>query len=40
VLAALAGVCGETDETWLEDSRYLNMALLGQQKKESLRLAA
>ena len=30
----------ETHESWLEDSRYLNMALLAEQKKEKLRLAA
>jgi hypothetical protein len=30
----------ETHETWLEDSRYLNMAFLAEQKKEQLRLAA
>jgi hypothetical protein len=30
----------ETHETWLEDSRYLNMTLLAEQKKELLRLAA
>ena len=30
----------ETHETWLEDSRYLNMAFLAEQKKEQLRMAA
>jgi hypothetical protein len=29
-----------THEVWLEDSRYLNMMLLSEQKKEALRLAA
>lgn len=33
-------LCVETHEAWLEDSRYLNMALLAEQKKELLRLAA
>ena len=33
-------LCVETHETWLEDNRYLNMALLAEQKKEHLRLAA
>ena len=33
-------LCVETHETWLEDNRYLNMALLAEQKKELLRLAA
>ena len=33
-------LCSETHETWLEDSRYLNMALLAEQKKEFLRAAA
>lgn len=33
-------LCVETHETWLEDSRYLNMTLLAEQKKELLRLAA
>ena len=33
-------LCVETHETWLEDNRYLNMALLAEQKKEQLRLAA
>jgi hypothetical protein len=30
----------QTHEAWLEDSRYLNMMLLAEQKKEALRLAA
>ena len=33
-------LCVETHETWLEDNRYLNMALLAEQKKDQLRLAA
>jgi putative transposase len=33
-------LCAETHETWLEDSRYLNMALLREERKEQLRKAA
>ena len=39
-LRLIRALCVETHETWLEDSRYLNMALLAEQKKEQLRLAA
>lgn len=39
-LRLIRALCVETHETWLEDSRYLNMTLLAEQKKESLRLAA
>lgn len=39
-LRLIRALCVETHETWLEDSRYLNMTLLAEQKKEMLRLAA
>jgi transposase-like protein len=39
-LRLIRALCAETHETWLEDSRYLNMAFLAEQKKEQLRLAA
>ncbi|VXB58899.1 transposase [Burkholderia sp. 8Y] len=39
-LRLIRALCSETHETWLEDSRYLNMALLAEQKKELLRAAA
>ncbi len=39
-LRLVRALCVETHEAWLEDSRYLNMALLAEQKKELLRLAA
>lgn len=39
-LRLVRALCVETHETWLEDSRYLNMSLLAEQKKELLRLAA
>lgn len=39
-LRLVRALCVETHETWLEDSRYLNMTLLAEQKKELLRLAA
>ena len=39
-LRLIRALCVETHETWLEDNRYLNMALLAEQKKELLRLAA
>jgi putative transposase len=39
-LRLIRALCVETHETWLEDSRYLNMTLLAEQKKELLRLAA
>lgn len=39
-LRLIRALCVETHEAWLEDSRYLNMTLLVEQKKEMLRLAA
>lgn len=39
-LRLIRALCAETHETWLEDSRYLNMTFLAEQKKEQLRLAA
>jgi putative transposase len=39
-LRLVRALCVETHEGWLEDSRYLNMALLAEQKKELLKLAA
>jgi transposase-like protein len=33
-------LCVETHEAWLEASRYLNMTLLSEQKKELLKIAA
>lgn len=39
-LRLIRALCVETHEAWLEDSRYLNMMLLTEQKKEALRLAA
>jgi transposase-like protein len=33
-------LCVETHEAWLEASRYLNMSLLAEQKKELLKVAA
>jgi transposase-like protein len=33
-------LCVETHEAWLEASRYLNMTLLAEQKKELLKIAA
>ncbi len=39
-LRLVRALCVETHESWLEDSRYLNMMLLAEQKKEMLRLAA
>ncbi|WP_043700522.1 IS256 family transposase [Tepidimonas taiwanensis] len=39
-LRLIRALCVETHEAWLEDSRYLNMSLLAEQKKELLRLAA
>ena len=39
-LRLVRALCAETHETWLEDSRYLNMAFLAEQKKEQLRMAA
>ena len=39
-LRLVRALCAETHETWLEDSRYLNMDLLWEQRKEQLRMAA
>jgi putative transposase len=39
-LRLIRALCVETHETWLEDSRYLNMSLLAEHKKELLREAA
>jgi len=39
-LRLIRALCVETHEAWLEDSRYLNMTLLAEQKKELMRLAA
>jgi transposase-like protein len=39
-LRLIRALCVENHEAWLEDSRYLNMMLLSEQKKEALRLAA
>lgn len=39
-LRLIRALCVETHEAWLEDNRYLNMALLAEQKKELMRLAA
>src|SRR5688572_14878976 len=39
-LRLVRALCAETHETWLEDSRYLNMDLLREQRKEQLRKAA
>ncbi|MBL8481783.1 MAG: IS256 family transposase [Rhodocyclaceae bacterium] len=39
-LRLIRALCVETHETWLEDNRYLNMALLAEHKKEQMRLAA
>ncbi len=39
-LRLIRTLCVETHEMWLEDNRYLNMAVLAEQKKEQLRLAA
>jgi hypothetical protein len=38
-LPLIRALTAEIPETWLEDSRYLNMNLLKAQKKQSLRLA-
>ncbi len=39
-LRLMRTLCVETHEAWLKDSRYLNMMLLAEQKKEALRRAA
>ncbi|WP_086970548.1 hypothetical protein [Caballeronia glebae] len=36
-LRLIRALCSETHETWLQNSRYLNMALSAEQKKEFLR---
>ena len=37
--AAIRALYVETHETWPDYSRYLNMGLLAEQKKELLRIA-
>ena len=39
-LRLVRALCVETHESWLEGSRYINMMLLAEQKKEMLRSAA
>ncbi|HET7237988.1 MAG TPA: IS256 family transposase [Terrimicrobiaceae bacterium] len=39
-LRLVRALCAETHEAWLEDSRYLNMDLLRELRKEQLRKAA
>jgi transposase-like protein len=39
-LRLVQALCVETYGTWLEDSPYLNMTLLAEQRKELLTLAA
>jgi hypothetical protein len=39
-LRLMRALCVETNETWLEDNRYLNMDLLEAQRREQLRAAA
>ena len=39
-LRLVRALCAETHETWLEDSRYLNMDLLREERKEQFRKAA
>ncbi len=39
-LRLVRALCAEIHETWLEDHRYLNMALLAEQRKAQWRLAA
>ncbi len=39
-LRLVRALCVETHEAWLEDNRYLNMALLAEQRRERLRAAA
>jgi len=39
-LRLVRALCVETHEGWLEDNRYLNMALLLEQKKEFMKLVA
>ena len=39
-LRLVRALCAETHETWLEDSRYLNMDLLREERREQIRKAA
>jgi len=39
-LRLVRALCAEIHETWLEDTRYLNMDLLMEQKKAAMKLAA
>jgi len=39
-LRLVLALCVETHEAWLEENRYLNMTLLAEQKKQTLRQAA
>jgi putative transposase len=39
-LRLMRALCAETHETWLADSRYLNMDLLREERKKQLRKAA
>lgn len=39
-LRLVRALCAEVHETWLEDSRYIDMSLLMEQKKEHLRRVA
>jgi transposase-like protein len=39
-LRLIRALAAETDEDWLEASRYLNMEALKEQKKQQLRMAA
>jgi transposase-like protein len=39
-LRLIRALCAETHEAWLEDSRYINMELLKEQKKATMKIAA
>ena len=39
-LRLVRALCAETHQAWLEDSRYINMDLLREERKEQLRKAA
>ena len=39
-LRLIRALCAETNETWLDDNRYINMDLLKEQKKATMELAA
>ena len=39
-LRLVRALAAEQHETWQEDNRYLNMALLAEHKKEKLKVAA